>query len=169
MLGYLNGISFLGYDFESYPNSQKTFLNILPYPTISYHIPTYPKISLGANSQMFMAWTHRHTYQYISLYTCQYMYIPVRTRMYQYILVHTTTSTYLYIQYILVCTSTYQYILVHTSIYWYVPVCTGIYWYIQLIFAVLLRCWGAGVCAGHNCRDPAISLQHHRWYRRCSL
>jgi hypothetical protein len=48
MLGYLNGISFLGYD----PNSQKISLNILRYPFISYHIPTYPKISSGANSQM---------------------------------------------------------------------------------------------------------------------
>ena len=52
MLGYLNGISFLGYDFQSYSNSQKISLNILTYPTISYHIPTYPKISSGANSQM---------------------------------------------------------------------------------------------------------------------
>jgi hypothetical protein len=52
MLGYLNGISFLGYDFQSYPNSQKISLNILTYPFISYHIPTYPKISSGANSQM---------------------------------------------------------------------------------------------------------------------
>ncbi len=51
MLGYLNGISFLGYDFQSYPNSQKISLNILTYPIISYHIPTYPKISSGANSQ----------------------------------------------------------------------------------------------------------------------
>jgi hypothetical protein len=52
MLGYLNGISFLGYDFQSYPNSQKISLHILTYPFISYHIPTYPKISSGANSQM---------------------------------------------------------------------------------------------------------------------
>jgi hypothetical protein len=52
MLGYLNGISFMGYDFQSYPNSQKISLNILSYPFISYHIPTYPKISSGANSQM---------------------------------------------------------------------------------------------------------------------
>ena len=52
MLGYLNGISFLGYNFQSYPNSQKISLNILTYPYISYHIPTYPKISSGANSQM---------------------------------------------------------------------------------------------------------------------
>ncbi len=47
MLGYLNGISCLGYDFQSYPNSQKISLNILTYPYISYHIPTYPKISSG--------------------------------------------------------------------------------------------------------------------------
>ncbi len=53
MLGYLNGISFLGYDFQSYPNSQKISLHILRYPFISYHIPTYPKISSGANSQMY--------------------------------------------------------------------------------------------------------------------
>jgi hypothetical protein len=52
MLGYLNGISFMGYDFQSYPNSQKISLSILTYPNISYHIPTYPKISSGANSQM---------------------------------------------------------------------------------------------------------------------
>jgi hypothetical protein len=52
MLGYLNEISFLGYDFQSYPNSQKISLNILTYPYISYHIPKYPKISSGANSQM---------------------------------------------------------------------------------------------------------------------
>ena len=52
MLGYLNGISFLGYDFQSYPNSQKISLHILRYPFVSYHIPTYPKISSGANSQM---------------------------------------------------------------------------------------------------------------------
>jgi hypothetical protein len=52
MLGYLNGISFLGYDFQSYPNSQKISLNILRYPFISYHIPTYPRISSGVNSQM---------------------------------------------------------------------------------------------------------------------
>ncbi len=32
--------------------SQKISLNILTYPFISYHIPTYPKISSGANSQM---------------------------------------------------------------------------------------------------------------------
>ena len=56
MLGYLNGISFLGYDFQSYPNSQKISLNILSYPFISYHIPTYPKISSGANSQMPCLW-----------------------------------------------------------------------------------------------------------------
>ncbi len=54
MLGYLNGIRFLGYDFQSYPNSQKISLNILTNPIISYHIPTYPKISLGANSQMYV-------------------------------------------------------------------------------------------------------------------
>jgi hypothetical protein len=35
MLGYLNGISFLGYDFQAYPNSQKISLNILSYPNIS--------------------------------------------------------------------------------------------------------------------------------------
>ena len=52
MLGYLNWISFLGYDFQSYPNSQKISLNILTYPIISYHILSYPKISLGANSQV---------------------------------------------------------------------------------------------------------------------
>ncbi len=52
MLGYLNGISFMGYDFQSYPNSQKVSLNILTYPYISYHIPTYSKISSGTNSQM---------------------------------------------------------------------------------------------------------------------
>ncbi len=52
MLGFLNVICFLGYDFQSYPNSQKTSLNILTYPFISYHIPTYPKISSRANSQM---------------------------------------------------------------------------------------------------------------------
>jgi hypothetical protein len=45
ILGYLNGISFLGYDFQSYPNSQKISLHILRYPFVSYHIPTYPKIS----------------------------------------------------------------------------------------------------------------------------
>ncbi len=55
MLGYLNWISFLGYDFQSYPNSQKISLSILTYPIISYHILSYPKISwniLRANSQM---------------------------------------------------------------------------------------------------------------------
>jgi hypothetical protein len=55
MLGYLNGISFLGYDFQSYPNSQKISHHILTYPFISYHIPTYSKISSGANSQMSAA------------------------------------------------------------------------------------------------------------------
>ena len=35
ILGYLNWISFLGYDLQSYPNSQKTSLNILAYPNIS--------------------------------------------------------------------------------------------------------------------------------------
>jgi hypothetical protein len=52
MLGYLNWISFLGYDFQSYPYSQKISLNILTYPYISYHILSYPKKSSGANSQM---------------------------------------------------------------------------------------------------------------------
>ncbi len=52
MLGYLNRISFLGYDFQSYPNSQKISLNILTYPYISLYILSYPKISSGANSQM---------------------------------------------------------------------------------------------------------------------
>ncbi len=52
ILGYLNWISFLGYDFQSYPNSQKISLHILAYPYISYHILSYPKISSGANSQM---------------------------------------------------------------------------------------------------------------------
>jgi hypothetical protein len=51
MLGYLNWISFLGYDFQSYPNSQKISLNILAYPYISYHILSYSKISSGANSK----------------------------------------------------------------------------------------------------------------------
>ncbi len=46
------GISFLGYDFQSYPNFHKISLNILTYPYISYHILPYPKISSGANSQM---------------------------------------------------------------------------------------------------------------------
>ncbi len=55
MLGYLNWISFLGYDFQSYPNSQKISLNILTNPYISYHILSYPKISSGANSQMNVA------------------------------------------------------------------------------------------------------------------
>ncbi len=54
MLGYLNWISFLGYDFQSYPNSQKISLNILTYPYISYHILSCPKISSGANSQMYI-------------------------------------------------------------------------------------------------------------------
>ncbi len=44
----------LGYDFQSYPNSQKISHHILTYPFISYHIPTYRKISSGANSQMTM-------------------------------------------------------------------------------------------------------------------
>ena len=52
ILVYLNWISFLGYDFQSCPNSQKISLNILAYPYISYHILSYPKISSGANSQM---------------------------------------------------------------------------------------------------------------------
>ncbi len=52
ILGYLNWISFLGYDLQSCPNSQKISLNILEYPYISYHVLSYPKISLGANSQM---------------------------------------------------------------------------------------------------------------------
>ncbi len=54
MLGYLNWISILGYDFQSYPNYQKISLNILTYPYISYHILSYPKISSGANSQMWL-------------------------------------------------------------------------------------------------------------------
>ncbi len=54
MLGYLNWISFLGYDFQLYPNSQKISLNILTYPYISLHILSYPKISSGANSQMIV-------------------------------------------------------------------------------------------------------------------
>jgi hypothetical protein len=41
---------------QSYPNSQKISLNILTYPYISYHIPTYPRISSGANSQMSKGW-----------------------------------------------------------------------------------------------------------------
>ncbi len=47
MLGYLDWISFLGYDLHSYPNSQKIFisLHILTYPYISLHILRYPKIS----------------------------------------------------------------------------------------------------------------------------
>jgi hypothetical protein len=52
MLGYLDWISFLGYDFQSYPYSQKISLNILSYPIISYHILSYPKISWGTNPQM---------------------------------------------------------------------------------------------------------------------
>ncbi len=52
ILGYLNWISFLGYDLQSYPNSQKISLNILAYPYISFHILSYPEISSGANSQM---------------------------------------------------------------------------------------------------------------------
>ncbi len=42
ILGYLNWISFLGYDLQSYPNSKKISLNILAYPYISYHILSYP-------------------------------------------------------------------------------------------------------------------------------
>jgi hypothetical protein len=55
MLGYLNGISFLGYDFQSYPNSQKTSLNILTYPNISYHIPTYHSESPSSASSSLAA------------------------------------------------------------------------------------------------------------------
>ena len=52
ILGYLNWMSFLGYDLQSYPNSQKISRNILAYPYISFDILSYPKISSGANSQM---------------------------------------------------------------------------------------------------------------------
>ncbi len=53
-MGYLNRISFLGYNLKSYPDYQKISYNILSYPIISFHILSYPKISSGANSQMFM-------------------------------------------------------------------------------------------------------------------
>ncbi len=33
----------------------------------------------------------------------------------------------------------------------------------------LFRCWGAGAYAGHHSSGPSLSLQHHRWYRWCSL
>ena len=84
MLGYLNGISFLGYDFQSYPNSQKISLNILTYPFISYHIPTYPKISSGANSQMIKEIVYLMIYSvYLEIYdsTCNSVY--VRTSQYE--------------------------------------------------------------------------------------
>ncbi len=65
ILGYLNGISFLGYDFQSYPKSKKISLHILRYPFVSYHIPTYPKISSGANSQMpFTSFLDRNGSEY---------------------------------------------------------------------------------------------------------
>ena len=43
---------FFGYDFKSYPNSQKLSDHNLTYPILSYPILSYPKLSLGANSQM---------------------------------------------------------------------------------------------------------------------
>ena len=56
--GYLDWISFLGYDLHSYPKSQKISFLILSYPFISFHILTYPKISSGANSQMYCSCLH---------------------------------------------------------------------------------------------------------------
>jgi hypothetical protein len=52
IFGYLDCISFLGYDLHSCPNFQKISCHILTYPCISLHILLYPKISSGANSQM---------------------------------------------------------------------------------------------------------------------
>ncbi len=66
------------------------------------------------------------------------------------------------------CTYSYKYVLVHTGTYYYALVCTSTYWYLW-VFTTLFRCWAAGVCAGHHCSGPALSLQHHRWYRQCSL
>ncbi len=50
-------------------------------------------------------------------------------------------------------TVTYKYVPVHTGTYYYVLVCISTHWYL-LVFTFLFRCWGAGVCAGHNCSDP---------------
>ncbi len=94
-------------------------------------------------------------FHYIHVHTCTYQYVLVCTSIYQNRPLPVHTSTY---HYILVCTSIYQYIPVHTSIYWYVLVCAGIFWYLLLIFTLLFQCWGAGVCAGHHCRGPAISF-----------
>jgi hypothetical protein len=89
ILGYLNWISFLGYDLQSYPNSKRISLNILEYPYISYHILSYPKISSGMNSQMLaeraagVLWeagpTHAHTR------TCTHAHTHART---QYVYTH---------------------------------------------------------------------------------
>ncbi len=65
-------------------------------------------------------------------------------------------------------TVTYNYIPVHTGTYYHVIVCTSMYWYL-LIFTFLFRCWGAGVCAGHHCSGPILSLQNCWWYGQCSI
>ncbi len=58
---------------------------------------------------------------------------------------------------------------VHTGTYYHVLVCNSTYWNL-LLFTFLFRCWGYGVCAGHQCSGPTLSLvQHCRWYRQCSL
>ena len=101
-------------------------------------------------------------YRCIHEHTCTvtYQYILVCTSIYQYIPLPVLITSF---QYVLVCTSICQYIHAWTGMYWYVLVCAGIYWYILLSFtSCSLR--GAAVCAGHHCRDPSISLQHHRRY-----
>ncbi len=60
--------------------------------------------------------------------------------------------------------STYWNILVHLFILVFTTT-TSIY-----ILNPVLRGWApVGVLAGHHCSGPTLSLQHSRWYRRCSL
>ncbi len=95
---------------QSYPNSQKISLNILRYPFISYHIPTYPKISSGANSQMYAMYT-RHR---ISICDIRHCIRYVETNTYDVVCVTydvvcwRTTS---YVTYDIARTMSYVYIL----------------------------------------------------------
>jgi len=163
MLGYLNGISFLGYDFQSYPNSQKISLNILTYPFISYHIPTYPKISSGANSQMApkgwinefvhaMTWSWSHCWcsQRSDLKSAPKSAAPPApppaarrkcrpcTDMYRHVL----PCTLLYFD--LYCLVPFR-VLPCTFLYCPVPLCTQLSTYAYVLFDIFLY-WYVPVC-----------------------
>ena len=77
IVGYLDWISFLGYDLHSYPKSQKISFHILPYPFISLLILRYPR---GRTPRAYM--NHIRPYQtYIQGYVFCRKYKLVYARL----------------------------------------------------------------------------------------